>query len=57
MEITAEKQKEYYEIVLNSLAGMEDDLLASEVPIEAVDYVRKALVICNADFKARFSSK
>lgn len=55
MDITSEKERDYYEIVLNSLAGMEDDLLASEAPLEAVDHIRKALAICSADFKKRFN--
>ena len=56
MDNTPDKQREYYEIVLSSLAGMEDDLLASEVPMEAVEHVRQALAICSSDFKNRFRS-
>lgn len=54
MDITPYKERQYCEIVLNSLAGMEDDLLASAMPFEAVEHIRQALAICSADFKKRF---
>jgi hypothetical protein len=49
-----DRDEEYYEMMLNALAGVEDDLLASSAPEEAVQHVREALRICRADFKRRY---
>ena len=54
MEITPEKERRYYEVMLNALAGIEGDLIANDVPEEAIEYVRNAILICNSDFKRRF---
>jgi hypothetical protein len=51
-----QKAREYYELILNALAGLEDDLLASGVPPEAVEHLRAALDVCNSDFRKRFGS-
>ena len=55
MEDESMKDKEYYELALNALAGIEDDLIASEAPIGAINKVREALALCHADFRKRFT--
>jgi len=50
------QDKEDYELMINSLAGIEEDLMANAAPQEAISYINKALKICLDDFRCRFSS-
>lgn len=54
MNDTRSKEKEYYELALNALAGVEGDLIASDAPSAAIDKVREALRLCNSDYQKRF---
>jgi hypothetical protein len=49
-----DKDEQYYLLMLNALAGIEDDLGANQAPKEAINYVRQALDICRRDFTAKF---
>ena len=49
-------EKDYYEMMLNTLSGLEDDLAANHAPKNAIDHLRKALDICLTDFRERFST-
>ena len=51
------KAREYYELMLNALAGLEDDLLANEAPEDAVDHILSALALCTKDFAEKFGSE
>lgn len=53
---STDRDQQYYEIMLNALAGVEDDLLASSAPQEAVQHIREALRICRAEFRRRYPS-
>ena len=55
MDEAPTRDREYYELALNALAGIEDDLIASNAPIEAIDKVREALALCISDFRRKFS--
>ena len=45
----------YYEIMLNSLSGMDDDLIANSAPKEAVWHLREAIRLCKAEYYRRFT--
>jgi hypothetical protein len=46
--------KRYYLEMLNSLAGVENDLVANEAPFEASEALRVVIRLCTEDFKIRF---
>lgn len=52
-----DKSEEYYNLMLNALSGLEDDLVANEVPAEALYHLRKSIEICSQDFRAKFTEK
>lgn len=49
-----ETERSYYAMMLNSLCGIEDDLVANRAPLEAVRHVQEAVKLCQLDYKKRF---
>lgn len=46
--------QEYYQEMINSLFGLEDDLCANQAPQEAIELMRRVIEICRQDFGSRF---
>lgn len=53
LQISAEKQ--YYEEMLNSMGGLEDDLVANMAPLDALQHMREVVRLCREDYHKRFS--
>jgi glycine cleavage system aminomethyltransferase T len=53
-EKAMESERVHYELMLNALGGIEDDLVANRAPVEAIRHVQDAVLICKEDFKRRF---
>lgn len=52
-----DNREEYYESMLNSLAGIQDDLIANDAPKEAQDLIYRCLNLCKEDFSAKFGPR
>ncbi len=53
----ADKEKDYYAMMLNSISGLEDDLGANQAPKETIVLIRNVLEICSKDYRERFPEK
>jgi len=48
--------EEFYALMLNAMAGLQDDLIANGAPKEAQHLFYECLVLCRKDYDARFST-
>ena len=53
----SEKSKYYYQAMLNSLSGLQDDFDANQVPDEARALLDELIEICASDFRMKFGSQ
>lgn len=44
----------YYRLMLNALAGLQDDLDANRAPDEAKELLSELLEVCRSEFRTRF---
>lgn len=49
------KEEEFFRIMLLDLQGMEDDLVANRVPVEAVRHIQDAIEICRKYYDKKFN--
>jgi len=54
--MTGSKLEEFYALMLNAMAGLQDDMIANGAPKEAQDLLHRSLTICREDYNVKFST-